>query len=84
MTYDVLKNRLTNGVPYMAQTAADRITNAADNLEITVEERDELLALAEAHGMHPEDTTEGRLAACEAAILDIGIMLSDLLGGAAV
>lgn len=82
MTYEVLKNRLTNGVPYMAQTAADRITNAADNLEITVEELDELLALADQYGLKPENTTEGRLAACEAAILDIGIMLSGLLGGA--
>lgn len=51
MSYDVLKNRLTNGVPYTTGAALERINALADNLEITQEQAEELTALAQQHGV---------------------------------
>lgn len=51
MSYDILKNRLTNGNAFVKQTAIDRINALADNLEITQEQAEELLALAESKGV---------------------------------
>lgn len=67
MSYDILKNRLTNGNVFVKQTAIDRINALADNLEITQEQAEELLALAEANGVEvlPEDLPT-RLAELEA------------------
>lgn len=50
MSYEVLKNRLTNGTAFLFQTALDRINALADALEITQEQADELTALAKAKG----------------------------------
>lgn len=50
MSYEVLKNRLTNGTVFLLQTALDRINALADALEITQEQADELTALAKAKG----------------------------------
>lgn len=50
MSYEVLKNRLTNGSVFLLQTALDRINALADALEITQEQADELTALAKAKG----------------------------------
>lgn len=59
MSYEVLKNRLTNGDPYLTTTAMDRINALADNLEITQEQAEELTNLAQMHGLDamPEDLT---------------------------
>lgn len=59
MSYEVLKNRLTNGDPYLTTTAMDRINALADNLEITQEQAEELTTLAQTHGLDamPEDLT---------------------------
>ena len=59
MSYDVLKNRLTNGDPYLTATAMERINALADNLEITQEQAEELTNLAQTHGLDamPEDLT---------------------------
>ena len=37
MSYEVLKNRLTNGTAFLLKTALDRINALADVLEITQE-----------------------------------------------
>lgn len=50
MSYEVLKNRLTNGTAFLLQTALDRINALADALEITQEQADELTELAKAKG----------------------------------
>ena len=57
MSYEVLKNRLTNGDPYLTTTAMDRINALADNLDITQEQAEELITLAQTHGLDamPED-----------------------------
>ena len=67
MSYDILKNRLTNGNAFVKQTAIDRINALADTLEITQEQAEELLALAESKGVDvlPEDLS-ARLAELEA------------------
>lgn len=59
MSYEVLKNRLTNGTAFLLQTALDRINALADALEITQEQADELTALAKAKGQDilPDDLT---------------------------
>ena len=59
MSYDVLKNRLTNGDPFLTSTAMDRINALADNLDITQEQAEELTNLAQMHGLDamPEDLT---------------------------
>ena len=57
MSYEVLKNRLTNGKPFLTATAMERINALADNLDITHEQADELIALAQANGLDamPDD-----------------------------
>ena len=57
MRYEVLKNRLTNGDPFLTATAMDRINALADNLAITQEQAEELITLAQMHGLDamPED-----------------------------
>ena len=59
MSYEVLKNRLTNGDPYLTTTAMERINALADNLDITQEQAEELTNLAQMHGLDamPEDLT---------------------------
>lgn len=57
MSYEVLKNRLTNGKPFTVEAAMDRITALADSLDITQEQAEELTNLAQTHGLDamPED-----------------------------
>lgn len=78
MSYDVLKNRLTNGKPFMISAATTRINALADNLEITQEEATELLELANANGVAETTTVEDRLAALEAASLEHDTALMEL------
>lgn len=69
MSYDVLKNRLSNGSPYLLTTAMERINALADTLEITQEQAEELTALANQHGLDamPENL-EGRVETLEEAL----------------
>ena len=57
MSYEVLRNRLTNGTSFLRQTALARINALADALEITQEQADELTALAKDKGQDilPDD-----------------------------
>lgn len=69
MSYEILKNRLTNGVAFVKQTAIDRINALADNLEITQDQAEELLALAESNGTdHLPQDISGRLEALEQSV----------------
>lgn len=69
MSYDVLKNRLTNGRVFLVSTALERINALADNLEITQEQAEELTQLANQYGVGvlPEDL-ETRVATLEEAL----------------
>ncbi len=77
--YQVLYNRLTNGMPFTTDTAQARITALADALEITQEEADELAALAKAHGTSGA-TLEERVAALEERALEHEEALVELAG----
>lgn len=69
MSYDALKNRLTNGEPYLIATAMERINALADNLEITQEQAEELTSIAQMYGVDimPENV-EVRLSTLEEAL----------------
>lgn len=84
MSYDVLKNRLTNGKAFQISAAITRINALADNLEITQEQATELTELANANGVAETSTVEERLTALEAASLehDTALMeLAEMLAG---
>lgn len=57
MSYEVLKNRLTNGTAFLLQTALERINALADTLEITQDQADELITIAQKNGVDvlPDD-----------------------------
>lgn len=59
MSYDLLKNRLTNGTPFLRTSAIERINALADTLEITQNQADELTAIATENGVDvlPDDAT---------------------------
>lgn len=87
MSYEVLKNRLTNGKPFTVEAAMNRITALADSLEITQDQADELTALAQQYGSNDALSTDERLKRLEAASLehDAALMeLAELLMGGAV
>lgn len=67
--YELLKNRLENGHPFLKSVATERINALANALEITQEQADELMALVESNGVDvmPEDFSE-RLARIEEVI----------------
>lgn len=69
MSYEVLRNRLTSGEPFVRETALERIAALADALAITQAQADELTALARERGVDalPEDVV-GRVAALEAEV----------------
>ena len=62
MSYDLLKNRLTNGTPFLRASALERINALADALEITQNQADELTAIATENGVDvlPDDV-RGRI-----------------------
>ncbi|WP_297232221.1 hypothetical protein [uncultured Flavonifractor sp.] len=80
MSYDVLKNRLTNGVPYTVETALERINALADNLEITQEQAEELTNLAKQYGLESIGD-EDRLTAVELAVAELGATVAAMVGG---
>lgn len=82
MSYDVLKNRLTNGVPYTVEAALDRINALANNLEITQEQAKELTNLAKQHGLESIGD-EDRLTSLELAVAELGVTVAAMVGGVA-
>lgn len=79
-SYEVLKNRLTNGRPFTVEAAVARITALADALEITQDQANELTALAQQYGSAAPHDTESRLATLEAASLEHDAALIELAG----
>ena len=79
-SYEVLKNRLTNGHPFTVEAAVARITALADALEITQDQANELTALAQQYGSAAPQDTESRLATLEAASLEHDAALIELAG----
>ena len=75
-SFDVMRNRMTNGKYFSAEAAKARIARLLDELEITQEQADELNALADEHGGGA--TVEERLAAVEAAAMEHDIALMEL------
>lgn len=80
MSYDVLKNRLTNGVPYTVEAAVERINALANNLEITQEQAEELIALAKQYG-RTSIGAEDRLTSLELAVAELGVAMMTAMGG---
>lgn len=70
-SYEVLKNRLTNGSPFLLEAALARINYLADNLMITEEQRAELTALAKENGQNELLTVNQRLDMLEECIIEI-------------
>ena len=79
-SYEVLKNRLTNGRPYTVEAAVARITALADALEITQDQANELTALAQQYGSAASQDTETRLQQLEAASRGHDAALIELAG----
>ena len=75
-SFDVMRNRMTNGKFFTTEAAKARIARLLDELEITQEQADELNALAEQYGGGA--TVEERLAAVEAAALEHDAALMEL------
>ena len=75
-SFDVMRNRMTNGKYFSAEAAKARIARLLNELEITQEQADALNALAEQYGGGA--TVEERLAAVEAAALEHDAALMEL------
>ena len=70
-SYEVLKNRLTNGSPFLLEAALARINYLADNLMITEEQRTELTTLAKQNGQNEILSVNERLDMLEECIIEI-------------
>ncbi len=81
--YSILKNRMTNGTPFLKERALGRIAALANAFDITQTEAEELAAIANSSGVEilPEDAL-GRLGAVETAADELTLMVADLIGGA--
>lgn len=75
-SFEVMRNRMTNGKYFHRETAKARIARLLDELEITQEQADGLNALADQYGGGA--TVEERLAAVEAAAMEHDIALMEL------
>lgn len=75
-SFDVMRNRMTNGKYFSREAAKARIARLLDELEITQEQADVLNALADQYGGGA--TVEERLAAVEAAALEHDAALMEL------
>lgn len=78
ISYEVMKNRLTNGRPFTVEAAVARITILADSLEITQEEAEELTALAQQYGSAAPEDTGARLQQLEVTSLEHDAALIEL------
>lgn len=70
-SYEVLKNRLTNGSPFLLEAALARINYLANNLQITEEQRAELTTLAKQNGQNEILSVNERLDMLEECIIEI-------------
>ena len=70
-SYEVLKNRLTNGSPFLLEAALARINYLADNLQITEEQRAELTTLAKQNGQNEILSVNERLDMLEDCIIEL-------------
>ena len=75
-SFEIMRNRMTNGKYFDRETAKARIARLLDELAITQEQADELTDLAEQYGGGA--TVEERLAAVEAAAMEHDIALMEL------
>lgn len=80
MSYEVLKNRLTNGKPFTLEAATERINALADSLEITQEQATELLQIATENASNEALSYDERLKRLEAASLEHDAALMELAG----
>ena len=83
-SYEVLKNRLTNGRPYTVEAAVARIAALADALEITQDQANELTALAQQYGSAAPEDTGARLQQLEVTSLEHDAALIELAGQVAL
>ena len=81
-TFEVLKNRLTNLDPFSTEVAVKRILALANTLEITQEQAEKLIVLANQNGSHDALTTEQylhdldeRLLLCEKALIELAKLI---------
>lgn len=90
--FQLLKNRMENGTPFLREDAVTRISALANRLELTEQESQTLLALAESKGLDvlPRDAM-GRLERVEQSAMDLEtateeltLVMADLIGGGAV
>ena len=79
--YNILKNRMTSGKPFLKTRALEAIHVAM--LDMTAEQTKELENLANQYGVEvlPEDAM-GRLFLVEQAAEENTLMLAELIGGA--
>ena len=79
--YELLKNRMTNGKPFLKTRALEKINLLV--LDLTEEQTKELENLANQHGVEvlPEDAM-GRLSLVEQTAEENTLMLAELIGGA--
>lgn len=77
--YTVLYNRLSGGIPFTASVAIARITALADALEITQEEADELLTIAQQNATEGM-TLEERMKVLETRAMEQDEALMELAG----
>lgn len=75
-SFEIMRNRMTNGKFFSRETAMARIARLLDELAITQEQADELNALAEQYGGGA--TIEERLSAVEAAAMEHDVALMEL------
>lgn len=78
MSYEVLKNRLTNGKPFTLESATNRINALADSLEITHEQATELLEIATANASNESLSYDERIKQLEIASLEHDAALMEL------
>ena len=74
-SYEVLKNRLTNGSPFLLEAALARINYLADTLVITNKQREELTALAEENASQGGGSYDERITALEDELAATKILL---------
>ena len=84
ISYEVMKNRLTNGRPFTVEAAVARITTLADSLEITQEEAEELTTLAQQYGSAAPEDAGARLQQLEVTSLEHDAALIELAGQVAL
>lgn len=88
--FELLRNRIENGVPFLKSVATERISALANAFEITQEQADELMALVESNGVDvmPEDFSE-RIARIETVVEKVerffeaaseSVLLSSIIG----